>query len=360
MTPRKHKRSKTVDSKASLPPKKLPANLNAIPEIDEPHNPPVFGEPTYNSNKSNKSIYDTDVSTSQPHSLEHANTFFDAVTAGLPCDSDGYISEKSETFDLDAVSSNGDDVDESKVFTVQCIARQPNGSNAPFEIPSTISLEELHSKVGRKMEWFPDLIWLQYCLESDRAWQGATSVQNDEELDLFKAKISQLEGASCREELIKQLQERWKCDIHVKGPESPMYCYVPDEKNCFVHEALLSSPPHKQWECPLRDQACQDLRLQDIQVDMDMDSDMAHLPFFHGGEWSHQHTERSQDGVNYSQFEGILQEKGFTCLSQLASKHVTASDPQQWLGVTVGTAVNMKDYADDDLEAVKAGNLVIV
>ncbi|KIK76600.1 hypothetical protein PAXRUDRAFT_781116 [Paxillus rubicundulus Ve08.2h10] len=334
MTPRKHKQSKAVDSKASLPPKKLPANLNAIPEIDEPHNP-----------------------------LVHANTFFDAVTTGLPCDSDGYVSEKSETFDLDAVSSNGDDVDGSKVFTFQCIARQPNGSNAPFEIPSTISLEELCSKVGRKMERFPDSIRLQYRLESDRAWQGATSVQNDKELDLFKAKMRAMIGASRREELIKQLQERWKCDIHVKGPESPTYCYVPDEKSeCFVREALLSSPPRKRWECPLRDQACQDLRLQDIQVDMDMDMDpdMVHLPFFHGGEWFLQHTERSQDGVNYSQFEGILQEKGFTRLSQFTSKHVTASDLQQWLGVRIGTAVNMKDYADDDLEAVRAGNLVIV
>ncbi|KAF9218416.1 hypothetical protein BS17DRAFT_770716 [Gyrodon lividus] len=195
----------------------LTANLNAIPEIDEPYNPPVFGEPTYDSIKS---IHNTDVSTSQPHSLEHANAFFDAVTAGLPCDSDGYVSKKSETCDLNAVSSNRDNVDGSKGSDdesdlemqqliviarcpnikahttkpkaataqhpktsctsdkaeppIQCIACQPNGSNAPFEIPSTISLEELHSKVGRKMEQLPDLIQLQYHLEFNRAWQGAT------------------------------------------------------------------------------------------------------------------------------------------------------------------------------------------
>ncbi|KIK74956.1 hypothetical protein PAXRUDRAFT_788134, partial [Paxillus rubicundulus Ve08.2h10] len=402
-------------------------------------------------------------------------------------------------------------------FTVQCIACQPNGSNAPFEIPSTISLEELRSKVGRKMERFPDLIQLQYHLESDRAWQGAMSVQNDEEPDLFKAKMQamivpghtktgcisncilknptihfidasmnssneslarskgggkasgsssgatkqkpsplssgQLKGASRREELIKQLQERWKCDIHVKGPESLTYCYVPDEKSecCYpltinnlsfwaiqiisffftLHAAYTDAmhchdqmddkamvdmkpvgllmqtarlhtqgstvqpssqmigmptqgpgmpgpqapgypngygygpgygpPPFFPWGGMVSSGTQQPSRLPSPTP-----SNMSSATHLHGviqyiiTSYLNQHTEQSQDGVNYSQFEGILQEKGFTRLSQLTSKHVTTSDLQQWLGVIVGTAINMKDYADDDLKAVKAGNLVIV
>ena len=55
----------------------------------------------------------------------------------------------------------------------------------------------------------------------------------------------------------------------------------------------------------------------------------------------------------------IFKEKGFVRLSQLASKHVSISNLQAWLGVTMGIAVSIEDYADEDLEAVRAGKLVI-
>ncbi|KAF8833327.1 hypothetical protein BDN67DRAFT_779315 [Paxillus ammoniavirescens] len=133
-------------------------------------------------------------------------------------------------------------------------------------------------------------------------------------------------------------------------------------------------------------------------MDMDMDLDMAHLPFFHGGEWFHQ-VHSSRQGyphlhrpichqpptftlgrrptpgrvqshpyhlrlfpVSPNGFPTSISTQNEAKMESITHslKHVTASDLQQWLGVTVGTAVNMKDYADDDLEAVKAGNLVIV
>ena len=72
-----------------------------------------------------------------------------------------------------------------------------------------------------------------------------------------------------------------------------------------------------------------------------------------------QHPERNQDGVVFVPFGPIFKEKGFVRLSQLASKHVSISNLQAWLGVTTGIAVSIKDYADEDLEAVRAGKLVI-
>ena len=73
-----------------------------------------------------------------------------------------------------------------------------------------------------------------------------------------------------------------------------------------------------------------------------------------------QHPEQSQDGVVFAPFGPILKVKGFVRLSQLASKHVSVSDLQAWLGVTAGIAVSIKDYANEDLEAVRVGKLVIV
>ena len=72
-----------------------------------------------------------------------------------------------------------------------------------------------------------------------------------------------------------------------------------------------------------------------------------------------QHPERNQDGVVFAPFGSILKEKGFVRLSQLACKHISISDLEVWLGVATGTAVSIKDYADEDLKAVRAGKLVI-
>ncbi|KAI9459775.1 hypothetical protein HD554DRAFT_2041794 [Boletus coccyginus] len=53
-----------------------------------------------------------------------------------------------------------------------------------------------------------------------------------------------------------------------------------------------------------------------------------------------QHPERNQDDVVFVSFESTFKEKEF-------------------LGVTTGTAVSIKDYANEDLKAVRAGKLVI-
>jgi hypothetical protein len=79
------------------------------------------------------------------------------------------------------------------VFTIQCITRRPDSSNAPFEIQSTISLDDLRHAVAEKMERFPALIRLQYRLpDVDKAKEGFTSIQTETELVLFKTRMRPL------------------------------------------------------------------------------------------------------------------------------------------------------------------------
>ncbi|KAI9568405.1 hypothetical protein HD554DRAFT_2038951 [Boletus coccyginus] len=409
------------------------------------------------------------------------------------------------------------------LFTIQCITRWPDSSNAPFEIKSTISLAELRHTIAEKMEQFPSHVRLQYHLpDVDKAKEGFTSIQTEMELVLFKARMcplivhgklsngrmsnctpknptvvftdasiengdnpahskmgskaqtsgssskqrptspssGQMTGTSRREELIKELQERWKCELHAKGPESPVYCWVPkDSDYCYplsstnltfwaiqimdghatinekpvnlptqtarqrtrgssvqpvsqipangpgnhvglgsgmpglqglrfsggygypgVHSVNIVLPPWGETTTlanqPQIAGAQQQLPSSDTShpgpQHMGMSSgsnsqsrstspvSMAPIPLIPN--WLihlDQHPERNQDGVVFAPFGSTFKEKGFVRLSQLASKHVSVSDLQSWLGVTTGTAVSIKDYADEDLEAVRAGKLVI-
>jgi len=77
-------------------------------------------------------------------------------------------------------------------FTIQCAVRQPDGSNSPFEIPSTISLDELRDSVAKKLKRYAGLVLLRYRLDSDKAKVGATSIETDEEFTIFKAKMRTL------------------------------------------------------------------------------------------------------------------------------------------------------------------------
>ncbi|KAI9570930.1 hypothetical protein HD554DRAFT_2169711 [Boletus coccyginus] len=393
------------------------------------------------------------------------------------------------------------------LFTIQCITHRPDSSNVPFEIKSTISLAELRHTIAEKMERFPSHVRLQYRLpDVDKAKEGFTSIQTEMELVLFKARMhllivrgklsngrmsnctpknptvvfadasiengdnpacskmgskaqtsgssskqrptspssGQMTGTSHHEELIKELQERWKCELHAKGPESPVYCWVPkDSDYCYP----LSSTNLTFWAIQIMDghvtidekpvnlptqTARQCTRGSSVQPvpqipangpgnHVSLGSGMPGLQGlgFSGGygypgahsvniiagaqqqlpssDTSHpgpqhmgissgsnsqscstspvsmaliplipnwlihldQHPERNQDGVVFAPFRSTFKEKGFVRLSQLASKHVSVSDLQSWLGVTTGTAVSIKDYADEDLKVVRAGKLVI-
>lgn len=75
---------------------------------------------------------------------------------------------------------------------IQCAARRPDGSNSPFQVSSNILLDDLRHAVAEKLERFPDHVLLRYRLDSDKAKAGVTSINTDEELDIFKTKMREL------------------------------------------------------------------------------------------------------------------------------------------------------------------------
>lgn len=77
-------------------------------------------------------------------------------------------------------------------FTIQCTVKDSNGSNVPFSIPSTITLNELYTLVASKSVYDKGSLRLRYRLESDKAKAGATSIGSNEELDIFTQRMRPL------------------------------------------------------------------------------------------------------------------------------------------------------------------------
>jgi len=77
-------------------------------------------------------------------------------------------------------------------FMIQCAVHRPDGSNSPFQVSSDISLDDLRYTVGEKLGHFPGQVLLRYRLDSDKAKAGATSIQTDKELNIFKMKMRDL------------------------------------------------------------------------------------------------------------------------------------------------------------------------
>ncbi|KAK2463990.1 hypothetical protein APHAL10511_004041 [Amanita phalloides] len=71
------------------------------------------------------------------------------------------------------------------VFKIPSAVKNPDGSNSPFTIESSISLEDLHNDVAEKLGRHPRVIQLWYKLTSNKAKAPATSIQSDEELEIF-------------------------------------------------------------------------------------------------------------------------------------------------------------------------------
>ncbi|KAI6033625.1 hypothetical protein BKA83DRAFT_16003 [Pisolithus microcarpus] len=202
----------------------------------------------------------------------------------------------SKPFKGKAMGSTCSEYDPLKCsFVIQGAVRQSDGSNSPLQIPSGITLDGLHIAVAEKLGHFPGLVKLRYRLDSDKAKAGTISIQNDDELAMFKDRMrslivpprlangkpsncplknvliyfedadtedpapnnshktgatsqavaqgkqkpsvqasGQLEGGVRHKELIAELQERWRCDIHSKGPESPTYCYTGNGGICYA------------------------------------------------------------------------------------------------------------------------------
>jgi len=71
------------------------------------------------------------------------------------------------------------------------------------------------------------------------------------------------------------------------------------------------------------------------------------------------HEDRNKDGITFAPFGPILKQKQFFRLSQLMSSHIKLEALESWLGIEVGAAILILEYAKEDLEAVRAGQLFI-
>ena len=63
--------------------------------------------------------------------------------------------------------------------------KNPDGSNSPFTIESSISLEDLRNTVAEKIGRHPNIVRLQYKLANDKVKAPTTSIQNNDELRIF-------------------------------------------------------------------------------------------------------------------------------------------------------------------------------
>jgi hypothetical protein len=69
------------------------------------------------------------------------------------------------------------------------------------------------------------------------------------------------------------------------------------------------------------------------------------------------HNDRNQDGVIFEPLSIALKKKGFVRITQLVSTFIDLKDLQNWLGIEVGTAILIMDYAKADVNAINAGKL---
>ena len=67
-----------------------------------------------------------------------------------------------------------------------------------------------------------------------------------------------------------------------------------------------------------------------------------------------QHEERNKDDILFAPYGVRLKAKGFLRISQLTLDFIQLKDLQDWLGIEVGTAILIMQYAREDIEALKS------
>ena len=71
-------------------------------------------------------------------------------------------------------------------------------------------------------------------------------------------------------------------------------------------------------------------------------------------EYLDQHEERNKDGIVFAPYGVTLKTKGFLRITQLTLDFIQLKDLQDWLGIEVGTAILIMQYAKEDIEALKS------
>lgn len=63
--------------------------------------------------------------------------------------------------------------------------KNPDGSCSPFSLESSVSLSDLHNVIAERFDRHPRIVQLQYKLSNDTAKAPSTSIQNEDELQIF-------------------------------------------------------------------------------------------------------------------------------------------------------------------------------
>lgn len=72
------------------------------------------------------------------------------------------------------------------------------------------------------------------------------------------------------------------------------------------------------------------------------------------------HEKRGRDhGICFSAYAPTFVNNGFYRISQLTSRYVTPEKLVEWLGIDIGRAILILQYLEYDIEAIKAGTLII-
>lgn len=74
-------------------------------------------------------------------------------------------------------------------------------------------------------------------------------------------------------------------------------------------------------------------------------------------EYLDSHADRNQDGITFEPLGVKLKQKGFVRITQLTSGYIDVSNLGNWLGIEVGTAILIMQYAKADVLAINAGRL---
>jgi hypothetical protein len=71
------------------------------------------------------------------------------------------------------------------------------------------------------------------------------------------------------------------------------------------------------------------------------------------------HPDRNGDEIEFAPYGPLLKSRGFRRISQLTLEYFKLQDLQEWLEIDAGTAVLIMQYAAQDIEAFKCGQLNI-
>ncbi|KAH7881763.1 hypothetical protein F5I97DRAFT_1932552 [Phlebopus sp. FC_14] len=210
-----------------------------------------------------------------------------------------YRSTKARVSVSDTENTMTDAIDIA--FKIHCAVHRLQGSNVSnvmFDIYSSYSFDHVRNLVAEKLGRYPALVQLQWPLDTDKPKTPSTSIQDDEEFNMFYERVrpfftikhtatgkistrprknvlvhfedgglninnippagnnmkstntksrsssskqkasnldDELEGSEDHKKYIVELQQKYMYEAHLRGSESPIYCYrQPGTNVCYA------------------------------------------------------------------------------------------------------------------------------